>query len=97
MLTLTRKQYNEMDFDYILEQLLSNSDVIHDYDTIEGYAKYQLERGNIWVCIDILTQLAENPGYFYSYDFSMGGCDRLVVLKQKEDLEDYIYIVEEVG
>ena len=95
MIILTRKDFELDNFDNLINILLEDSNMIHTYEDIENYARHLLDRGDIWSAIHILTELAYHPGYYYEYDFSIGSCGSLTLLKNKEDLEDYFYIIEE--
>lgn len=94
MIILTRNDFEIANFEYLINILLDDSNIIHTYEDIENYARHLLDRGDIWSAIHVLTELAYHPGYYYEYDFSTGSCGSLTLLQNKEDLEEYFCIIE---
>lgn len=93
MPTMTRKQFEEMCLEELVEWSYENVDDVHHEDTLIEMAKHEIDEENLNVAIHILEGIYESEeainGY-YIYDRCMGTLEPVTPITCKEDLEDYI-------
>lgn len=96
MLSITRKEYDKMSFDELMEKAIDECDNIHSYDDLLEFAKYCIDRKKVLSAIHVLKAVgAFNDGKYYNYDVSMGMLDTPTEIIKKSDIEQYIIFEEE--
>ena len=94
---MTRTEFEEIDFDELLELMFENSDIITDEETLKGFAIDKLRDDNFGLALHIINAIYENPydSEWYRYDYSMGTLETPSPITCKDDVDDLIVIQEE--
>lgn len=87
---MTREDYNNKNFEEVMEQLNEERDDIATYETLKEYAKEKIEEDNLLVGIHILEALQNDDAGWYEYDFCMGTCQTPSGITEKKDIEHMI-------
>lgn len=96
MLSITRKEYDEMSFDELMEKAIDECDNIHSYDDLLEFAKRCIDHKKVLSAIHVLRAVgAFNDGKYYNYDVSMGMLETPTEITEKSDIEQYIDFEEE--
>lgn len=98
MPTMTREQFNNMEFEELLEWAYENIDYTWHEDALIAMAKHEIDEDNLMMALHILNAIYESDcsdDSFYIYDRSMGTLETPTPITCKEDLEDYIDFDEE--
>lgn len=96
MLSITRKEFDEMSFNELMEKAVNECDNIHSYDNLLEFAKDCIDRKKVLSAIHVLKAVgAFNDGKYYDYDVSMGMLDTPTEIIKKSDIEQYIIFEEE--
>lgn len=91
---MTRKEFEEMDFDEAMEKLHEESDVITTYDILKDFAKKKIDEDDIGFAKHILDSIWESSACFdsnwYRYDYSMGKLETPIEITCIEDIENLL-------
>lgn len=94
---MTREEYNNKNFENVMEQLNEERDDITTYETLKEFAKEKIEEDNLLVAIHILEALQNDDTEWYEYDYCMGTLQTPSGITEKEHVEHMILDDEEVG
>ena len=95
---MTRKQFDNMEFEELLEWAWENIDYTWPEESLIAMAKHEIDEDNLMMALHILNAVYESDcpdGSLYIYDRSMGTLETPTPITCKEDLEDYIDFVED--
>ena len=95
---MTREQFDNMEFEELLEWAYENIDNLWYEDALIALAKHEIDEHNIQMALHILIAIFDSDcpdGSLYIYDRSMGTLETPTPITCKEDLEDYIDFDEE--
>ena len=98
MPTMTREQFDTMEFGELLEWAYENIDNLWYEDALITLAKHEIDEDNIPMALHILNAVYDSDcpdDSLYIYDRSMGTLETPTPITCKEDLEDYIDFDEE--
>ena len=98
MPTMTREQFNNMEFEELLEWAYENIDYIWREDALIAMAKHEIDEDNIQMALHILNAVYESDcpdDSLYIYDRSMGTLETPTPITCKEDLKDFIDFEED--
>lgn len=98
MPAMTREQFNNMEFEELIEWAYENVDDLYSEDGLIAMAKHEIDEDNLMMALHILNAIYESDcpdDSFYIYDRSMGTLETPTPIICKEDLEDYIDFDEE--
>lgn len=100
MLSITRKEYDEMSFDELMEKAIDECDNIHSYDDLLEFAKDCIDESRVFLAIHVAIHVLEavrdlNEGKYYDYDVNMGTLETPTEITEKSDIEQYIDFEEE--
>ena len=97
LVAMTRTEFEEIDFDELLELMFENLDSITDEETLKGFAIDKLRDDNFGLALHIINAIYENPydSEWYRYDYSMGTLETPSPITCKDDVDDLIVIQEE--
>lgn len=96
MLCITRKKFEEMSFNELMEKAVNECDHVHSYNDLLEFAKYCIDESRVFLAIHVLRAVgAFNDGKYYNYDVSMGMLDTPTEIIKKSDIEQYIDFEEE--
>lgn len=87
---MNKKTFNKLTFDEAIQQLKDEGANITTYEELIEFAKGEIDRGNLFLAMQILGALNHEQADYYNYDYSMGDCDTPTPIENKEDLEDFI-------
>jgi len=87
---MTREEYNNKNFQDIMEQLNEERDDITTYETLKDFAKEKIEEDSLLVAIHILEALQNDDAEWYEYDYCMGTCQTPSGITEKEHIEHMI-------
>lgn len=89
---MTRKEFEEMSFEDLMEWSVENLDDVTTEDALEDFAKEKIDNGVYYMAIHILNALKDAPydAYYFIYDYSMGTLKTPTAITCKEDIEDLI-------
>lgn len=90
---MTRKKYEAMSLEELIDWAQENLDDITDEDTLIDFAKSKIDDNNFNLAIHILTAIHENSydTIWYRYDYCMGTLETPTPITEKEDIEDLIF------
>ena len=88
---MTREEYNNKDFEEVMEQLNEERDDITTYETLKDFAKEKIENDDLLVAIHILEALQNDDAEWYEYDYCMGTLQTPSGITEKEHIEHMIY------
>lgn len=90
---MTRKEFEEMSLDELVEWAWENIDDITSEDALLEFAKTKIDDSSIFMALHILEAIYKSgeayQGY-YLYDYSMGTLETPTPITCKEDFEDLI-------
>ena len=95
---MTREQFDNMEFEELLEWADENIDYTWREDTLIELAKHEIDEDDLMMALHILNAIYESDcpdDSLYVYDRSMGTLETPTPITCKEDLEDYIDFVED--
>lgn len=96
MLSITRKEFEEMSFNKLMEKAVNECDHVHSYNDLLEFAKRCIDHKKVLSAIHVLRAVgAFNDGKYYNYDVSMGMLDTPTEIIKKSDIEQYIIFEEE--
>lgn len=96
MLSITRKEYDEMSFDELMEKAIDECDNIHSYDDLLEFAKDCIDESRVFLAVHVLEAIGDlNEGKYYDYDANMGTLETPTEITEKSDIEQYIDFEEE--
>ena len=87
---MKREEYNNKDFEEVMEQLNEEKDDITTYETLKDFAKEKIENDDLLVAIHILEALQNDDAEWYEYDYCMGTCQTPSGITKKEDITHMI-------
>ena len=87
---MTRQEFENKDFEEIMEQLNEEKDDITTYEMLKEFAKEKIEDDNLFIAIHILEALQNDSADWYEYDYCMGTLQTPSALTEKEDVEHMI-------
>lgn len=89
---MTRKEFNSMTFDDLMEWAYENLDDITDEEMLKEFAIEKLKNDNFNLALHIINAIYENPydTELYRYDYNMGTLQTPSPITCKEDIEDMI-------
>ena len=93
MPTMTREQFDAMEFEELLEWAWENLNDITTEETLLEFVKTKITDGNIMMACHVLNAVYESEeayNDYYLYDYSMGTLETPTPITCKEDLEDLI-------
>ena len=95
---MTRKEYEEMSLDELIEWACENINDITSEDVLLEFAKTKIDDSNIFMALHILEAIYKSgeayQGY-YLYDYSMGTLETPTPITYKEDFEDLLNFDDE--
>ena len=96
MITMTRAEFEEVDFDELIELMYENSYDITSESTLKEFAMNKLQDDNFGLALHIIQAIYNNPydTEWYRYDYSMGTLQTPSPITDKEDIEDLIKVRE---
>ena len=94
---MTRKEYEEMEFEELMNWANSNLNSITDEELLKDYAIEKIQDDNFSMGLHIINAIYENPydTEWYRYDYSMGTLETPTPITDKEDIEDLIFFDDE--
>lgn len=98
MPTMTREQFEAMDFTEFMEWAYDNIDDVTTEETLLEFVKTKITDGNIMMACHVLNAVYDSEeayNDYYLYDYSMGTLETPTPITCKEDLEDYIDFEED--
>ena len=96
MLSITRKEFDEVSFDELMEKAIDECDNIHSYDDLLEFAKDCIDESRVFLAIHVLEAVGDlNEGKYYDYDVNMGTLETPTEITEKSDIEQYIDFEEE--
>lgn len=87
---MTRAEFNNMEFEEVVETLNEERDDITTYETLKEFAIEKINDDNFLVAIHILETLQNDSEEWYLYDYCMGTLDTPSSVTCKEDVEHLI-------
>lgn len=87
---MTRAEFNNMEFEEVMETLNEERDDITTYETLKEFAIEKINDDNFLVAIHILETLQNDSEEWYLYDYCMGTLDTPSSVTCKEDVEHLI-------
>nr|DAT91203.1 MAG TPA: hypothetical protein [Caudoviricetes sp.] len=96
MLSMTRKEFNEISFDELMEKAIDECDYIHSYNDLLKFAKYCIDESKVFLAVHVLKAVGDLNEYkYYDYDVNMGTLEFPTEITEKLDIEPYIDFKEE--
>lgn len=91
--TMTKEQFNNLDFAEAIQQLESENDTITSVDILKDFIKENIDNDNYYLALHVLKALAEDTSgaEYFEYDYCMGALETPTPITSKEDIEHYIY------
>ena len=92
MFIMTRAEFEEIEFDELIELMYENSYDITREENLKEFAIGKLWDDNFGMALHIINAIHENPydTEWYRYDYSMGTLQTPSPITDKEDVEDLI-------
>ena len=89
---MTREQFENMDFDELIEYTRCNIGNITTEEVLKDYAIEKIQGDDFNMAIHILNALNDSPYgvIWYRYDYSMGTFETPTPITKKENIEDLI-------
>lgn len=89
---MTREQFENMDFDELIEYTRCNIGYITTEEVLKDYAIEKIQGDDFNMAIHILNALNDSPYgvIWYRYDYSMGTLETPTPITEKENIEDLI-------
>ena len=89
---MTREQFENMDFDELIEYTRCNIGNITTEEVLKDYAIEKIQGDDFNMAIHILNALNDSPygGIWCRYDYSMGTFETPTPITEKENIEDLI-------
>lgn len=96
---MTREQFENMDFEDLMEWAYENINDITTEETLKEFAIEKLQGDNFGMALHIINAMYDNPYLteWYRYDYSMGTLETPTPIADKEDIEDLIDFEDEVN
>lgn len=96
MLSITRKEFDEMSFDELMKKAIDECDNIHSYDDLLEFAKDCIDESRVFLAVHVLEAVGDlNEDKYYDYDVNMGTLEAPTEITEKSDIEQYIDFKEE--
>lgn len=94
---MTRKEYEDMEFDELIEWARCNIGNITIEEVLKDYTIEKIQDNDFNMAIHILNALNDSPYgvIWYRYDYSMGTLETPTPITEKEDIEDLIFFDDE--
>ena len=94
---MTRKQYENMSFEELMNWANNNLNSITNEELLKEYAIDKIQDDNFSMGLHIINAIYKNPYYteWYRYDYSMGMLETPTPIVDKEDIEDLISFDDE--
>ena len=95
---MTKREYEAMSFDELLEWASENIDDLTTEDVLIEFAKCKIEDDNLYMAIHVLSAVynsAEAYNEYYLYDYNMGALETPTPVTCKEDFERLIVFDDE--
>lgn len=92
MFIMTRAEFEEIEFDELIELMYENSYDITREENLKEFAVGKLLDDNFGMALHIINAIYNNPydTEWYRYDYSMGTLQTPFPITDKEDVEDLI-------
>lgn len=92
MFIMTRAEFEEIEFDELIELMYENSYDITREENLKEFAVGKLLDDNFGMALHIINAIYNNPydTEWYRYDYSMGTLQTPSPITDKEDVEDLI-------
>lgn len=98
-MTLTREQFNEMDFEEIMDELCMENNEVTDIELLKDCIKDCIDNDDFSYALHLIESIYNDPDTsdsdWYLYDYSMGTMSTPVCVSSKEDIEHLITFIEE--
>ena len=88
---MTQQDFENKTFNELISQLNEEMDDIHSRESMLDMAKHEIDCDNLFVAIHILEDLWNSDSDWYQYDRNMGTLESVTPLRDKEDIEDFIW------
>lgn len=94
---MTRKEFEDMDFEEVIEWAYENLDDITDEEILKEFAIEKIQNDDFHMGLHIINAIYNNPysTEYYRYDYSMGTLETPTPIADKEDIEDLINFEDE--
>ena len=94
---MTRKQFESMSFENLMEWAVEKLDGITTEDTLKDFAMEKLQNDDFGMALHIINAIYDNPynTEWYRYDYCMGTLETPTPITEKEDIEDLIDFEDE--
>ena len=95
-ITMTRAEFEEIDFDELIELMYENSYEVTSESTLKEFAMNKIQDDNFGLALHIIQAIYNNPydTEWYRYDYNMGTLQTPSPITDKEDIEDLIEFKE---
>ena len=92
MFTMTRAEFEAIEFDELIELMYENSYDVTSEETLKSFAMDKLQDDDFRMALHIINAIYNNPydTEWYRYDYSMGTLQTPSPITDKEDVEDLI-------
>lgn len=89
---MTRKDFEKMNFEELMDWANGNFCEITHEDSLKEYAIMSLKDDNFGLALHLINAIYENPynTEWYKYDYTMGTLNTPIPIVEKEDIEDLI-------
>lgn len=89
---MTREQFENMDFEELMNWAYDNLDCITDEEILKEYGIRNIQDDNFNMVLHIIGAIFENPysTEWYRYDYSMGTLETPKPITDRYDIEDLI-------
>lgn len=87
---MTREEFDNMEFEEVMEALDEERDDVTTYESLKEFAVNNVENDNLLVAIHILEALQNDSEEWYLYDYCMGTLETPSSVTCKEDVEHLI-------
>jgi hypothetical protein len=94
---MTREQFEDMEFEELMNWANSNLNSITNEELLKEYAIEKIQDDNFSMGLHIINAIYENPysTEWYRYDYSMGTLETPTPITDKEDIEDLMNFDDE--
>lgn len=91
--TMTKEQFNNLNFAEVMQQLNEENDTITTIDTLKDFIKENIDNDNYYLALHVLKAITEaiSDQYYWFYDYCMGTLETPTPITSKEDVEHLIY------
>lgn len=96
-MTMTRKQFEDINLDELIELIYEDSNVITSEETLKEFAIWKLQDDDFGMVLHIINAIYNNPynTEWYRYDYNMGTLETPTPITEREDIEDLIDFEED--